>query len=68
LSVWGKAGRASTATDPAPTEMFETVINLKPRATDGVDNASELNEDAIARPLNDATVVYGDGRIDQIAS
>jgi Cu(I)/Ag(I) efflux system membrane protein CusA/SilA len=31
-SVWGKAGRASTATDPAPTEMFETVINLKPEA------------------------------------
>jgi Cu(I)/Ag(I) efflux system membrane protein CusA/SilA len=29
-SVWGKAGRATTATDPAPTEMFETVINLKP--------------------------------------
>jgi Cu(I)/Ag(I) efflux system membrane protein CusA/SilA len=29
-SVYGKAGRASTATDPAPTEMFETVINLKP--------------------------------------
>jgi len=29
-SVWGKAGRASTATDPAPTEMFETIINLKP--------------------------------------
>jgi Cu(I)/Ag(I) efflux system membrane protein CusA/SilA len=31
-SVWGKAGRASTATDPAPMEMFETVINLKPVA------------------------------------
>ena len=30
LSVFGKAGRAATATDPAPTEMFETVINLKP--------------------------------------
>jgi Cu(I)/Ag(I) efflux system membrane protein CusA/SilA len=29
-SVWGKAGRASTATDPAPTEMVETVVNLKP--------------------------------------
>jgi copper/silver efflux system protein len=29
-SVWGKAGRANTATDPAPTEMFETIINLKP--------------------------------------
>ena len=31
-SVYGKAGRANTATDPAPTEMFETVINLKPDA------------------------------------
>ncbi len=31
-SVYGKAGRASTATDPAPTEMFETVINLKPQS------------------------------------
>jgi len=30
-SVYGKAGRAATATDPAPTEMFETVINLKPK-------------------------------------
>src|SRR6267154_2025565 len=30
-SVYGKAGRAETATDPAPTEMFETVINLKPK-------------------------------------
>jgi Cu(I)/Ag(I) efflux system membrane protein CusA/SilA len=30
-SVFGKAGRAATATDPAPTEMFETVINLKPK-------------------------------------
>jgi copper/silver efflux system protein len=30
--VWGKAGRAATATDPAPTEMFETVINLKPES------------------------------------
>ncbi len=28
-SVYGKAGRAETATDPAPTEMVETVINLK---------------------------------------
>ncbi|MFC5508578.1 MULTISPECIES: efflux RND transporter permease subunit [Hyphomicrobiales] len=28
-SVYGKAGRAATATDPAPVEMFETIINLK---------------------------------------
>ncbi len=31
-SVFGKSGRAATATDPAPTEMFETIINLKPEA------------------------------------
>ncbi|PXX17825.1 Cu(I)/Ag(I) efflux system membrane protein CusA/SilA [Nitrosomonas ureae] len=29
-SVFGKAGRADTATDPAPLEMTETIINLKP--------------------------------------
>ncbi len=31
-SVIGKAGRAESATDPAPLEMFETVINLKPQS------------------------------------
>ena len=30
-SVFGKAGRADTATDPAPPEMFETAIQFKPR-------------------------------------
>jgi Cu(I)/Ag(I) efflux system membrane protein CusA/SilA len=30
-SVYGKAGRADTSTDPAPSEMFETVVNLKPK-------------------------------------
>ena len=29
--VYGKAGRADTATDPAPLEMFETTIQFKPR-------------------------------------
>ena len=29
--VFGKAGRADTATDPAPIEMFETTITFKPR-------------------------------------
>ena len=28
--VFAKAGRAETATDPAPLEMVETIINLKP--------------------------------------
>lgn len=30
--VFGKAGRADTATDPAPLEMFETTITFKPRS------------------------------------
>jgi len=32
VSVFGKAGRAETATDPAPIDMFETTIVLKPRS------------------------------------
>ena len=31
-SVFGKSGRADTATDPAPLEMFETTIQFKPRS------------------------------------
>ncbi|XZG68785.1 efflux RND transporter permease subunit [Chitinibacteraceae bacterium HSL-7] len=31
-SVYGKAGSANTATDPAPIEMFETVIRFKPQS------------------------------------
>ena len=31
-SVFGKAGRALSATDPAPLEMIETIINLKPES------------------------------------
>ncbi|MFJ1310861.1 efflux RND transporter permease subunit [Agrobacterium pusense] len=31
-TVFGKAGRVLTATDPAPTEMFETIITLKPKS------------------------------------
>ncbi len=30
--VFGKAGRADTATDPAPLEMFESIITFKPRS------------------------------------
>jgi Cu(I)/Ag(I) efflux system membrane protein CusA/SilA len=30
VSVYGKAGRAETATDPAPLSMLETVVQLKP--------------------------------------
>jgi Putative silver efflux pump len=31
-TVFGKAGRADTATDPAPLDMFETTLHLKPRS------------------------------------
>jgi len=31
-AVWGKAGRANTATDWAPISMVETIVNLKPRS------------------------------------
>src|SRR3546814_3998617 len=45
-SVFGKAGRALTATDPAPLEMFETVINLKPEDEwrDGMTTAQVIEE------------------------
>src|SRR6476620_12305802 len=32
MRVFGKAGRAETATDPAPLEMLETTIQFKPRS------------------------------------
>ena len=32
LRVFGKAGRAETATDPAPLEMFETTVQFKPKS------------------------------------
>jgi Cu(I)/Ag(I) efflux system membrane protein CusA/SilA len=45
-SVYGKAGRAQSATDPAPLEMFETVINLKPQEEwrDGMDTDKLIAE------------------------
>ena len=39
--VFGKAGRADTATDPAPLEMFETTIQFKPRGQWRVDMTPE---------------------------
>ncbi len=53
--VFGKAGRAETATDPAPLEMFETVINLKPESEwrKGMDVEKLKNE------MNDALSIPG---------
>ncbi len=53
--VFGKAGRAETATDPAPMEMFETIVNLKPESEwrKGMDVEKLKNE------LNDAVQIPG---------
>ena len=50
--VFGKAGRAETATDPAPLEMFETVINLKPEAEWRKGMTSEKIKDEMNDALN----------------
>ncbi|HEY9161089.1 MAG TPA: CusA/CzcA family heavy metal efflux RND transporter [Desulfomonilia bacterium] len=54
-SVFGKAGRAETATDPAPLEMFETVINLKPESM----WRKDITTDDIKDELNDRLSIPG---------
>ncbi|QKS54559.1 efflux RND transporter permease subunit (plasmid) [Azospirillum oryzae] len=54
-SVYGKAGRAATATDPAPTEMFETVINLKPKS----DWRPGMTYDALVAEMDKAVQMPG---------
>src|SRR5207248_2191923 len=49
-SVFGKAGRFDTPTDPAPLSMFETVVNLKPGVKDW---------DALVRKLDAALQFAG---------
>ena len=73
LSVWGKAGRASTATDPAPTEMFEIVINLKPesewRPGMTVDKLIAEMDRALQFPgVSNAWTMPIKGRIDMLAT
>ncbi|TPG57429.1 efflux RND transporter permease subunit [Roseomonas nepalensis] len=54
-SVYGKAGRAATATDPAPTEMFETIINLKPEK----EWRAGMNVDALIAEMDTALRMPG---------
>jgi copper/silver efflux system protein len=54
-SVFGKAGRAETPTDPAPLEMFETVINLKPEKQ----WRAGVTIDSLKNELNDALTIPG---------
>src|ERR1700674_5012346 len=73
LSVYGKAGRASTATDPAPTEMFETVINLKPtdqwRARVTIDSLIAEMDKALQFPgVSNAWTMPIKARIDMLST
>jgi Cu(I)/Ag(I) efflux system membrane protein CusA/SilA len=53
--VFGKAGRAETATDPAPLEMFETVINLKPES----EWRAGMTVEKLKDEMNDALTIPG---------
>jgi len=72
-SVYGKAGRAATATDPAPIEMFETVINLKPKeqwrsglTTDGL--IAELDKALQFPGVSNAWTMPIKARIDMLST
>ncbi|MHB8666044.1 MAG: efflux RND transporter permease subunit [Burkholderiales bacterium] len=54
-SVFGKAGRALTATDPAPLEMSETVINLKPES----EWPAGMNMDKLIQEMDKAVQLPG---------
>ena len=71
--VFGKVGRAETATDPAPLSMIETVIQLKPRAEwrPGLSTADVIAElDRIVRlpGLSNAWVMPIKNRINMLAT
>jgi Cu(I)/Ag(I) efflux system membrane protein CusA/SilA len=72
-SVFGKIGRAETATDPAPLTMIETVIQLKPEAEwrEGVDIEDireELDQRVQLPGLTNAWVWPIKTRIDMLAT
>jgi len=71
--VFGKAGRAGTATDPAPLGMLETIISLKPETEwrKGVtyDSLRQEMEDALQIPgLTNSWTYPIRGRIDMLLS
>ena len=72
-SVFGKAGRASTATDPAPLSMLETIIQLKPKS----EWRKGMTYEKLRQEMDDALQVPGltnswtypiRGRIDMLLS
>jgi len=72
-SVFGKSGRAATATDPAPVEMFETIINLKPetewRPGVTVDSLVAVMDKALQFPgISNAWTMPIKARIDMLST
>ncbi len=72
-TVLGKAGRADTATDPAPLSMFETVIQLTPRDTwppgKTVQDVIRELDDRVAIPgLTDAWTMPIRARLDMLST
>jgi Cu(I)/Ag(I) efflux system membrane protein CusA/SilA len=72
-SVWGKAGRANTATDPAGLDMFETTIALKPesewRTGMTYDRLVAAMDSAVRMPgVTTAWTMPIRGRIDMLAT
>jgi Cu(I)/Ag(I) efflux system membrane protein CusA/SilA len=72
-TVWGKIGRAETATDPAPLTMVETIIQFKPESEwrEGVTKASLRKElDALVQfpGVTNAWVMPIKTRIDMLAT
>ena len=72
-SVFGKIGRAETATDPAPLEMIETVVQLKPqsewRAGMTVDKLVEELDSLVRLPgLSNIWIPPIRNRIDMLAT
>jgi Cu(I)/Ag(I) efflux system membrane protein CusA/SilA len=71
--VWGKAGRATTATDPAGLDMFETTITLKPervwRAGMTYDRLVAQMDSAVRLPgVTNAWTMPIKARIDMLAT
>lgn len=72
-SVFGKVGRARTATDPAPLSMIETVVNLKPESEwrPGLSYQELVNEMDVAVRMPGVTNSWTmpiKGRIDMLAT
>ncbi|WP_152184068.1 efflux RND transporter permease subunit [Sulfurimonas indica] len=72
-NVFGKAGRAGTATDPAPLGMLETIITLKPQSEwpekKSYDELREEMEEALQIPgLTNSWTYPIRGRIDMLLS